>query len=122
FGHEVPIAGIAGDKQAALFGQACFERGMAKNTYGTGCFMLMNTSEEGIKSENRLLTTIACGLNGKDEYVLEGSILVAVSAVQCLRYALQMIHDALQSLKLSTTIDSTDGVYFVTDFVVLGIP
>jgi len=122
FGHEVPIAGIAGDQQAALFGQACFERGMAKNTYGTGCFMLMNTGEEGIKSENGLLTTLAWGLNGKVEYALEGSIFVAGSAVQWLRDGLQMIHDAPQSEKLATRVDSTDGVYVVPAFVGLGTP
>src|SRR5690625_734454 len=122
FGHEVPIAGVAGDQQAALFGQACFERGMAKNTYGTGCFMLMNTGEEGIKSENGLLTTLAWGLNGKVEYALEGSIFVAGSAVQWLRDGLQMIHDAPQSEKLATRVDSTDGVYVVPAFVGLGTP
>ena len=122
FGHEVPIAGIAGDQQAALFGQACFERGMAKNTYGTGCFMLMNTGEEGIKSENGLLTTLAWGLDGKVEYALEGSIFVAGSAVQWLRDGLQMIHDAPQSEKLATRVDSTDGVYVVPAFVGLGTP
>src|SRR5690625_4269394 len=122
FGEEVPIAGIAGDQQSALFGQACFERGMAKNTYGTGCFMLMNTGEEGIKSENGLLTTLAWGLNGKVEYALEGSIFVAGSAVQWLRDGLQMIHDAPQSEKLATRVDSTDGVYVVPAFVGLGTP
>lgn len=122
FGHEVPIAGIAGDQQAALFGQACFERGMAKNTYGTGCFMLMNTGEEGIKSENGLLTTLAWGLNGKVEYALEGSIFVAGSAIQWLRDGLEMIHDAPQSEKMATRVDSTDGVYVVPAFVGLGTP
>src|SRR5699024_1471084 len=82
FGHEIPIAGIAGDQQAALFGQACFEKGMAKNTYGTGCFMLMNTGENGIQSEHGLLTTLAWGVDGKVEYALEGSIFVAGSAIQ----------------------------------------
>ena len=85
FGEEVPIAGAAGDQQAALFGQACFEEGMGKNTYGTGCFMLMNTGDKAVKSENGLLTTIAWGLNGKVEYALEGSIFVAGSAIQWLR-------------------------------------
>src|SRR5699024_6427337 len=76
-GHEIPIAGMAGDQQAALFGQTCFEKGMAKNTYGTGCFMLMNTGEEGIQSDHGLLTTLAWGVDGKVEYALEGSIFVA---------------------------------------------
>src|SRR5699024_1313219 len=84
FEREVPIAGIAGDQQAALFGQACFEEGMAKNTYGTGCFMLMNTGEKGIPSKQGLLTTLAWGVDGKVEYALEGSIFVAGSAVQWL--------------------------------------
>ncbi|HAQ07345.1 MAG TPA: glycerol kinase, partial [Bacillus bacterium] len=85
FGQEVPIAGAAGDQQAALFGQACFEEGMAKNTYGTGCFMLMNTGENAVRSDHGLLTTLAWGLNGKVEYALEGSIFVAGSAIQWLR-------------------------------------
>jgi len=122
FGHEVPIAGIAGDQQAALFGQACFEKGMAKNTYGTGCFMLMNTGEEGIASKNGLLTTLAWGLNGKVEYALEGSIFVAGSAIQWLRDGIEMLHDAPQSEKYATNIDSTDGVYMVPAFVGLGTP
>ena len=85
FGHEVPIAGVAGDQQAALFGQGCFEKGMAKNTYGTGCFLLMNTGEEAIRSSNGLVTTIASGINGKITYALEGSVFVAGSAIQWLR-------------------------------------
>ena len=85
FGQATPIAGIAGDQQAALFGQACFESGMVKNTYGTGCFMLMNTGEKAVKSDNGLLTTIAWGIDGKVEYALEGSIFVAGSAIQWLR-------------------------------------
>jgi len=122
FGQEVPIAGIAGDQQAALFGQACFEKGMAKNTYGTGCFMLMNTGEEGIASKNGLLTTLAWGLNGKVEYALEGSIFVAGSAIQWLRDGLQMIETSPQSEKLATKVDSTEGVYVVPAFVGLGTP
>src|SRR5690625_7356286 len=82
FGHEVPIAGIAGDQQAALYGQACFESGMAKNTYGTGCFVLMNTGEKAVASTHGLLTTIAWGIVGKAEYVLEGSILIEGTAIQ----------------------------------------
>ena len=122
FGQEVPIAGIAGDQQAALFGQACFEKGMAKNTYGTGCFMLMNTGDEGIASKNGLLTTLAWGLNGKVEYALEGSIFVAGSAIQWLRDGLQMIETSPQSEKLATKVDSTEGVYVVPAFVGLGTP
>lgn len=122
FGHEVPIAGIAGDQQAALFGQACFEKGMAKNTYGTGCFMLMNTGEEGVVSDNGLLTTLAWGVDGKVEYALEGSIFVAGSAIQWLRDGLKIIEDSPQSEDYAIKVDSTDGVYMVPAFVGLGTP
>ena len=122
FGREVPIAGIAGDQQAALFGQACFEEGMAKNTYGTGCFMLMNTGEKGIPSKQGLLTTLAWGVDGKVEYALEGSIFVAGSAVQWLRDGLQLIETAPKSEALAQKVDSTDGVYMVPAFVGLGTP
>ncbi len=122
FGHEVPIAGIAGDQQAALFGQACFETGMAKNTYGTGCFMLMNTGEEGVKSEHGLLTTLAWGVDGKVEYALEGSIFVAGSAIQWLRDGLRLIASAPESEGYAAKVDSTDGVYLVPAFVGLGTP
>ncbi|GAB3794546.1 glycerol kinase GlpK [Virgibacillus kimchii] len=122
FGEEVPIAGIAGDQQAALFGQACFEEGMAKNTYGTGCFMLMNTGEKGVTSDHGLLTTLAWGIDGKVEYALEGSIFIAGSAVQWLRDGLKMIEDAPQSEYFATQVDSTDGVYMVPAFVGLGTP
>ncbi|WP_456276629.1 glycerol kinase GlpK [Bacillus sp. AK128] len=122
FGQNIPIAGIAGDQQAALFGQACFEKGMAKNTYGTGCFMLMNTGEEGVKSKHGLLTTLAWGVDGKVEYALEGSIFVAGSAIQWLRDGLQMIDDAPESEVFATNVDSTDGVYLVPAFVGLGTP
>ncbi|SDQ25959.1 glycerol kinase [Virgibacillus subterraneus] len=122
FGHEVPIAGIAGDQQAALFGQACFDKGMAKNTYGTGCFMLMNTGEEGVKSDNGLLTTLAWGVDGKVEYALEGSIFVAGSAIQWLRDGLKVIENAPQTEELAKKVDSTDGVYMVPAFVGLGTP
>ncbi|OZU88765.1 glycerol kinase [Virgibacillus indicus] len=122
YGHEVPIAGIAGDQQAALFGQACFEKGMAKNTYGTGCFMLMNTGEEGVKSENGLLTTLAWGIDGKVEYALEGSIFVAGSAIQWLRDGLKIIDSSPESEPLAKAVDSTDGVYVVPAFVGLGTP
>ncbi|SHF85206.1 glycerol kinase GlpK [Ornithinibacillus halophilus] len=121
-GHEIPIAGIAGDQQAALFGQACFEEGMAKNTYGTGCFMLMNTGDKGIKSEHGLLTTLAWGVDGKVEYALEGSIFVAGSAVQWLRDGLKLIKNSNESESLATKVDSTEGVYVVPAFVGLGTP
>jgi glycerol kinase len=122
FGKEVPIAGAAGDQQAALFGQACFEEGMAKNTYGTGCFMLMNTGEKAVKSENGLLTTLAWGLNGKVEYALEGSIFVAGSAIQWLRDGLRMLKNAKDSEDYARKVESTDGVYVVPAFVGLGTP
>lgn len=122
FGQEVPIAGVAGDQQAALFGQACFEEGMAKNTYGTGCFMLMNTGERAVKSKHGLLTTLACGLNGKVEYALEGSIFVAGSAIQWLRDGLQIINTAPESEGYAAKVESTDGVYVVPAFVGLGTP
>jgi glycerol kinase len=122
FGHNIPIAGIAGDQQAALFGQACFDKGMAKNTYGTGCFMLMNTGEEGVKSKHGLLTTLAWGVDGKVEYALEGSIFVAGSAIQWLRDGLKMIDQAPDSEVFATKVDSTEGVYFVPAFVGLGTP
>ncbi|MET3696007.1 glycerol kinase [Bacillus oleivorans] len=122
FGHEVPISGIAGDQQAALFGQACFETGMAKNTYGTGCFMLMNTGEQGVKSKNGLLTTLAWGVDGKVEYALEGSIFVAGSAIQWLRDGLKMVNSAPESEDYAAKVDSTDGVYVVPAFVGLGTP
>lgn len=122
FGKEIPIAGVAGDQQAALFGQACFEKGMAKNTYGTGCFMLMNTGEKAVRSEHGLLTTIAWGLNGKVEYALEGSIFVAGSAIQWLRDGLRMLKDTKHSERLAKKVESTDGVYVVPAFVGLGTP
>ncbi|PLS04904.1 glycerol kinase GlpK [Neobacillus cucumis] len=122
FGKQIPIAGVAGDQQAALFGQACFEEGMAKNTYGTGCFMLMNTGEKAVRSEHGLLTTLAWGLNGKVEYALEGSIFVAGSAIQWLRDGLRMFKDAKDSEVYATKVNSTDGVYVVPAFVGLGTP
>jgi glycerol kinase len=122
FGKEVPIAGVAGDQQAALFGQACFEKGMAKNTYGTGCFMLMNTGEKAVRSDHGLLTTVAWGLNGKVEYALEGSIFVAGSALQWLRDGLRMLKDAKDSEKYAQLVESTNGVYVVPAFVGLGTP
>lgn len=122
FGQEVSIAGAAGDQQAALFGQACYQQGMVKNTYGTGCFMLMNTGEKAVHSKHGLLTTIAWGLNGKVEYALEGSIFVAGSALQWLRDGLRMIKDAKDSEGYAIKVDSTQGVYVVPAFVGLGAP
>ncbi|WP_209124756.1 glycerol kinase GlpK [Alkalihalobacillus sp. BA299] len=122
FGKQVPIAGAAGDQQAALFGQACFEEGMAKNTYGTGCFMLMNTGDKAVKSDHGLLTTLAWGMDGKVEYALEGSIFVAGSAIQWLRDGLRIIKSASDSESYATKVESTDGVYVVPAFVGLGTP
>ncbi|PFB83437.1 glycerol kinase [Bacillus thuringiensis] len=122
FGQNVPIAGVAGDQQAALFGQACFGEGMAKNTYGTGCFMLMNTGEKAVASEHGLLTTIAWGIDGKVNYALEGSIFVAGSAIQWLRDGMRMFKDASESEVYAFRVESTDGVYVVPAFVGLGTP
>ncbi len=122
FGQAIAIAGIAGDQQAALFGQACFEQGMVKNTYGTGCFMLMNTGETAVKSEHGLLTTIAWGLDGKVTYALEGSIFVAGSAIQWLRDGLRMFRKAEESEAYAARVTSSDGVYVVPAFVGLGTP
>ena len=122
FGGEVPIAGDAGDQQAALFGQACYSPGMAKNTYGTGCFMLMNTGEKAVKSESGLLTTIAWGVNGKVEYALEGSIFIAGAVVQWLRDELRILDNAAQSEELATKVQDNNGVYLVPAFVGLGAP
>lgn len=122
FGIETPIAGVAGDQQAALFGQACFDSGMVKNTYGTGCFMLMNTGEKAVTSENGLLTTIAWGVDGKVEYALEGSIFVAGSAIQWLRDGLRMFRKSSESEQYAERVKSTDGVYVVPAFVGLGTP
>lgn len=122
FGEEVPIAGIAGDQQAATFGQVCYEKGAAKNTYGTGCFMLMNTGEEAVASENGLLTTIAYGVNGKVNYALEGSIFIAGAAIQWLRDELNLIDNAPDSEYFASKVDGTDGVYVVPAFAGLGAP
>ncbi|RED55967.1 glycerol kinase GlpK [Cohnella lupini] len=122
FGIEVPIAGIAGDQQAALFGQACFDKGMAKNTYGTGCFMLMNTGDELVRSEHGLLTTIAWGIGGRVEYALEGSVFVAGSAMQWLRDGLRMLKQTADSEMYATRVSSSDGVYVVPAFVGMGTP
>ncbi|MDR9855988.1 glycerol kinase GlpK [Paenibacillus sp. VCA1] len=122
FGEEIPIAGAAGDQQAALFGQACFDEGMAKNTYGTGCFMLKHTGETAVRSEQGLLTTIAWGINGRVEYALEGSIFVAGSAVQWLRDGMRMLKDSKESENYADRVESTEGVYVVPAFVGLGTP
>ncbi len=121
-GAEIPIAGIAGDQQAALFGQACYNEGMVKNTYGTGCFMLMNTGEKMVPSKNGLLTTIAWGLDGKVEYALEGSIFMAGASVQWLRDEMKLINDAKDSEYFATQVDDTNGVYMVPAFAGLGAP
>ncbi|GIP55032.1 glycerol kinase GlpK [Paenibacillus vini] len=122
FGEQVPIAGAAGDQQAALFGQTCFEQGMIKTTYGTGCFMLMNTGEKPVASEHGLITSIAWGIGGKVEYALEGSIFVSGSAIQWLRDGLRMFRDAKDSEAYAARVDSTEGVYVVPAFVGLGSP
>lgn len=122
FGAEIPIAGDAGDQQAALFGQACYTPGMVKNTYGTGCFMLMLTGEKLVHSENGLLTTIAWGVNNKVEYALEGSIFIAGAAIQWLRDSLKVIYDAKDSEYFATKVDDSLGVYVVPAFVGLGAP
>lgn len=122
FGGEIPIAGAAGDQQAALFGQTCFSSGMAKNTYGTGCFMLMNTGNTPVYSKNGLLTTIAWGINGTINYALEGSIFVAGAAVQWLRDELRIIDSASDSEYMAQKVSDTNGVYVVPAFVGLGAP
>ncbi len=121
-GARIPIAGVAGDQQAALFGQACFEPGMAKNTYGTGCFMLMNTGQERVESQNGLITTIAWGVDGKVEYALEGSIFIGGASIQWLRDELKLIDDAADSEYYATKVKDTNGVYVVPAFVGLGAP
>ena len=117
-----PVGGIAGDQQAALFGQGCFAPGMAKNTYGTGCFMLMNTGEQAVASQNGLLTTIAWGIGGKVEYALEGSIFVAGSAVKWMRDTVELFTDAAETERHALSLDSSEGVYVVPAFVGLGTP
>lgn len=121
-GTEIPIAGSAGDQQAALFGQACFTAGEAKNTYGTGCFLLMNTGEVPVKSRNGLVTTIAIGLNGNVQYALEGSIFVGGAVIQWLRDELHMIADAADTEYFATKVKDNAGVYLVPAFTGLGAP
>ncbi len=121
-GAKIPITGVAGDQQAALFGQTCFEEGMAKNTYGTGCFLLMNTGEEFVLSQSGLVTTIAWGIGGHIQYALEGSIFVAGAAIQWLRDGLKIIESASASEKLARQAGDAEGVYVVPAFVGLGAP
>ena len=119
---KIPIAGCAGDQQSALFGQNCFEEGTAKNTYGTGCFLLMNTGEKPVKSENGLLTTISWGVDGKVEYALEGSIFMGGASIQWLRDELRMIKSAADSEKYAMRVENTNGVYVVPAFTGFGAP
>ena len=119
---KVPIAGMAGDQQSALFGQTCFEKGDAKNTYGTGCFLLMNTGEEMVESKNGLLTTIAIGLDGKVQYALEGSVFVGGAVVQWLRDELKLVNDSADTEYFATKVNDNGGVYIVPAFVGLGAP
>jgi len=121
-GGKIPIAGVAGDQQAATFGQACYTPGMAKNTYGTGCFMLMNTGHEPILSRQNLLTTIGWGVGGEVVYCLEGSVFSAGAAVQYLRDSLQIIDNAGQTEELALSVKSNGGVYFVPAFAGMGAP
>ncbi|QNE30778.1 glycerol kinase GlpK [Sphingomonas sp. NBWT7] len=122
FGAAIPIAGIAGDQQAALFGQACFDRGSAKSTYGTGCFMLLNTGAQAVESKHRLLTTPAYRLAGETTYALEGSIFVAGAAVKWLRDGIGIITHASQTNDMATKVENSHGVYMVPAFVGLGAP
>lgn len=122
FGGTIKIAGAAGDQQAALFGQTCFKEGEVKNTYGTGCFLLMNTGEKPVESKNGLLTTIAWGLNGKVNYALEGSIFVAGAAIQWLRDELGILSSSKESEKMAASVEDSNGVYIVPAFVGMGAP
>ncbi|MBR6309561.1 MAG: glycerol kinase GlpK, partial [Lachnospiraceae bacterium] len=121
-GGEIPITGVAGDQQAALFGQCCFEAGDAKNTYGTGCFLLMNTGKKAIFSNNGLVTTIAASESDEPEYALEGSVFVAGAAVQWLRDEMRMVETARQTEEFATVVPDTTGVYIVPAFVGMGAP
>jgi glycerol kinase len=122
FGAPIKICGCAGDQQAALFGQCCFNKGDVKNTYGTGGFLLMNTGSEAVKSRSGLLTTIAWGINGKVSYALEGSVFVAGAVVKWLRDELKLIDSAAQTEELARSVEDTAGVYMVPAFVGLGTP
>ena len=125
FGESIPIAGAAGDQQSALFGQCCFDAGEVKNTYGTGCFLLMNTGEKAVTSENGLLTTIAASADGTVQYALEGSIFVAGAAIQWLRDEMRMIRKAADTERYATAVEDTAGVYLCllyTSYVKAGFP
>ena len=122
FGGSIPVAGVAGDQQAALFGQCCFEPGDTKNTYGTGCFLLMNTGDRAVYSEHGLLTTIAIGLNGKVQYALEGSVFVAGAAIKWLRDELGLIESPQEADRLAETVPDAGGAVFVPAFTGLGAP
>jgi glycerol kinase len=119
---DIPISGIAGDQQAALFGQACYETGMAKNTYGTGCFLMMNTGDQPVYSKSGLLTTLAWGIKDKVEYALEGSIFIGGAVIQWLRDEMNLLTSAQESEEMAKAINDTEGVYFVPAFVGLGTP
>jgi glycerol kinase len=121
-GAEIPIAGIAGDQQAALFGHACWSAGLGKNTYGTGAFFLLHTGKDPVRSRHGLLTTVACGPTGGRAYALEGAIFIAGAAIQWLRDGLQLIDDAAESEVLARSLESNEGVYFVPSFTGLGAP
>lgn len=122
FGGEIPISGAAGDQQAALFGQACFTEGEAKNTYGTGCFLLMNTGEKPVASQHGLISTIAWGINGTVQYALEGSVFIAGAAIQWLRDEMKLIDESSDSEWMARKVKDTNGVYLVPAFVGLGAP
>ena len=120
-GTRIPIAGIAGDQQAALFGQMCVEAGQAKNTYGTGCFLLMNTGDKKVTSRNGLLTTLACGPKGEVSYALEGAVFMGGASIQWLRYELQLIGDAADTEYFATKVETSNGAYVVPAFTGLGV-
>ena len=121
-GEAIPIAGVAGDQQAALIGQACFDIGMMKSTYGTGCFMILNTGDKALPSQNKLLTTVGYRLNGNTTYAMEGSIFIAGSGIQWLRDGLGIIENAQQSEAMAASLESNNGVYIVPAFTGLGAP
>lgn len=121
-GIDIPIAGVAGDQQAALFGQLCVEPGMAKNTYGTGCFMLMNTGTKAVISKNNLLTIIACDAQGKVSYALEGAVFIGGAVIQWLRDEMKLINDASDSEYFASKVRNSNGVYMVPAFTGFGAP
>ena len=122
FSKKIPITGVTGDQQAALFGQMCIHKGMVKNTYGTGCFIVLNTGNEAIESKNRLLTTIGWKINNEVTYALEGSVFVGGAVIQWLRDEMGFLHQASNSEKLASTVQDNGGVYFVPAFTGLGAP